>query len=109
MDGDEAFGWVSLNFEKGRLVVEASSALQKPAIESNDPVDLVAAADGILLEVNAQEGFAVKSVGQTVAAGDVLGERLQARPIRAAGGKPRQRAGGGGGEKDLPVRAAFHL
>lgn len=72
MDGDEAFGWVSLNFEKGRLVVEASSALQKPAIESNDPVDLVAAADGILLEVNAQEGFAVKSVGQTVAAGDVL-------------------------------------
>lgn len=43
MDGDEAFGWVSLNFEKGRLVVEASPALQKPAIESNDPVDLVAA------------------------------------------------------------------
>lgn len=72
MDGDEAFGWVSLNFEKGRLVVEASPALQKPVIESNDPVDLVAAADGILLEVNAQEGFAVKSVGQTVAAGDVL-------------------------------------
>lgn len=72
MDGDEAFGWVSLNFEKRRLVVEASPALQKPAIESNDPVDLVAAADGILLEVNAQEGFAVKSVGQTVAAGDVL-------------------------------------
>lgn len=72
MDGDEAVGWVSLNFEKGRLVVEASPALQKPAIESNDPVDLVAAADGILLEVNAQEGFAVKSVGQTVAAGDVL-------------------------------------
>lgn len=72
MDGDEAFGWVSLNFEKGRLVVEASPALQKPAIESNDPVDLVAAADGILLEVNVQEGFAVKSVGQTVAAGDVL-------------------------------------
>lgn len=72
MDGDEAFGWVSLNFEKGRLVVEASLALQKPAIESNDPVDLVAAADGILLEVNVQEGFAVKSVGQTVAAGDVL-------------------------------------
>ena len=72
MDGDEAFGWVSLNFEKGRLVVEASPALQKPAIESNDPVELVAAADGILLEVNVQEGFAVKSVGQTVAAGDVL-------------------------------------
>lgn len=72
MDGDGAFGWVSLNFEKGRLVVEASPALQKPAIEPNDPVDLVAAADGILLEVNAQEGFAVKSVGQTVAAGEVL-------------------------------------
>ena len=72
MDGDEAFGWVSLNFEKGRLVVEASPALQKPAIESNDPVDLVAAADGIVLELNVQEGFAAKGVGQTVAAGDVL-------------------------------------
>lgn len=72
MDANDAFGWVSLNFEKGRLVVEASAALQKPAIESNDPVDLVAAADGILLEVNAQEGFAVKKVGQTVAAGEVL-------------------------------------
>lgn len=72
MDADDAFGWVSLNFEKGRLVVEASPALQKPTIEPNDPVDLVAAADGILLEVNAQEGFAVKEVGQTVAAGEVL-------------------------------------
>lgn len=72
MDGNEDLGWVSLNFEKGRLVVEASPALQKPDIEPNDPVDLVAAADGILLEVNTQEGFAVKSVGQTVAAGEVL-------------------------------------
>ena len=72
MDTNDAFGWVSLNFEKGRLVAEASPALQKPAIESNEPVDLVAAADGILLEVNAQEGFAVKAVGQTVAEGDVL-------------------------------------
>lgn len=72
MDSDDGFGWVSLNFEKGRLVVEASPALQKPAIESNEPVDLVAAADGIVLELNVQEGFAAKGVGQTVAAGDVL-------------------------------------
>ena len=72
MDAGDDFGWVTLNFEKGRLVVEASPALQKPAIEPNDPVDLVAAADGILLEVNVQEGFAAKSVGQTVAAGDLL-------------------------------------
>ena len=72
MDADAGFGWVSLNFEKGRLVVEASPALQKPDIEPNDPVDLVAAADGIILKVNAQEGFAAKAVGQTVAAGDVL-------------------------------------
>ena len=72
MDEGAEFGWVSLNFEKGRLVVEASPALQKPAIEADDPVDLVAAADGILLEVNVQEGFAAKAVGQTVAAGDVL-------------------------------------
>lgn len=68
----DELSWVSLNFDGGRLVVEAAAAREKPAIEPNDPVDLVAAADGVLLEVNVQEGFALKGPGQTVAAGEVL-------------------------------------
>ena len=68
----DELSWVSLNFDGSRLVVEAAAAREKPAIEPNDPVDLVAAADGVLLEVNVQEGFALKGPGQTVAAGEVL-------------------------------------
>lgn len=65
-------GWIALNFEKGRLVVEVAAAREKPQIEPNDAVDLVAAADGVILETNVQEGFLQKKVGQTVAAGEVL-------------------------------------
>lgn len=68
----QELGWISLNFGKGRLVVEAAPAREKPVIEPNDPVDLVAAADGIVLETNVQEGFLQKKVGQTVAEGEVL-------------------------------------
>ena len=68
----QELGWISLNFGKGRLVVEAAPAREKPVIEPNDAVDLVAAADGIVLETNVQEGFLQKKVGQTVAQGDVL-------------------------------------
>lgn len=70
--GSGELGWVALNFEKGRLVVEGAAARETPAVEPNDPVDLVAAADGVVLEFNVQEGFLQKGVGQTVAAGDVL-------------------------------------
>lgn len=66
------FGWVSLNFGKGRLVVEAAPAAQKPQIEGNESVDLTAKASGLILDVNVQEGFAVKQKGQTVAQGDTL-------------------------------------
>ena len=65
-------GWAALNFSQGRLTVEAAPTLDTLTVESNDPVDLVAAADGVILSVNAQEGFVCKTVGQTVAKGDVL-------------------------------------
>lgn len=72
LDQSNELGWVALNFEKGRLVVEMVAAREKPQIESNDTVSLVAAADGIILEANVQEGFLQKQVGQTVAKGEVL-------------------------------------
>ena len=70
--GWEKLGWAALNFSQGRLTVEAAPALDSLAVEGNEPVDLIAAADGIILSVNAQEGFVCKTAGQTVAKGDVL-------------------------------------
>ena len=64
--------WAALNFQQGRLMVEAAPALDTLSVESNEPVDLIAAADGVILSVNAQEGFVCKTAGQTVAKGDVL-------------------------------------
>lgn len=72
MSGQAGLGWVSLNFVKGRLVVEGAAAIPAPAIEPNDPVDLVAAADATLLRLEVQEGYAVRQPGQTVAEGEVL-------------------------------------
>lgn len=66
------FSWISLNFAKGRLVVEAVPAANKPEIEGNEAVDLVAKESGTILEINVQEGFAVKTRGQTVAQGELL-------------------------------------
>lgn len=65
-------GWVALNFEKGRLVVEVVTTRDKPEIEPNDAVNLVAAADAVIVETNVQEGFLLKNVGQTVAKGETL-------------------------------------
>ena len=65
-------GWLSLNFGKGRLVVEAAPVREKPEIESNDPVDLKAKADGRILSMTVEEGVRQKLPGQVVAKGEVL-------------------------------------
>lgn len=64
--------WLSLNFSKGRLVVEASEARERPDIEPNDAQDLIAVADGTVLRANVEEGILLKGAGQTVAKGDVV-------------------------------------
>ncbi len=66
--------WLSLNFVKGRLVVETAPAAPVPLVEGNEARPLVAAADGTLLELNIQEGYCDKRPGQTVAKGEVLVE-----------------------------------
>lgn len=72
LSGQDGLGWVSLNFIRGRLVVEGAAALPAPPIEPNDPVDLIAAADATLLWLRVQEGHAAKQAGQTVVQGEVL-------------------------------------
>ena len=64
--------WASLNFTKGRLVVEAAQNREKPEIEGNDPVDLVAKEGGVVVLAQAEEGILLKKSGQTVAKGEVL-------------------------------------
>lgn len=65
-------GWISLNFIKGRLVVESASALPVPPVEGNEEVDLIAAEDGVICETNVQEGWCDLQPGQTVVKGQVL-------------------------------------
>ena len=72
LNQNEDLAWVSLNLTSGRLVVEAAPAQPQPQVEGNESVNLIARADGLILEMNVQEGFAAKHPGQTVAAGEVL-------------------------------------
>lgn len=72
LNQQDDLAWVSLNFAGGRLVVEAAPAQAQPEVEDNNPADLTALTDGLILEMNVQEGFAAKQPGQTVAAGEVL-------------------------------------
>ena len=72
LNQNDGLAWVSLNFSGGRLVVEAAAAQPQPAVEENAYANLTALTDGLILEMNVQEGFAAKQPGQTVAAGEVL-------------------------------------
>lgn len=68
----EQLGWLSLNFEKGRLVVESAPAQPMPDIEGDETIDLIAAEDGRIISTNIQEGFLLRTAGQTVSKGEVL-------------------------------------
>ena len=72
LNQNDGLAWVSLNFSSGRLVIEAAPVQPQPVVEGNESVDLTALTDGLILEMNIQEGFAAKQPGQTVAAGEVL-------------------------------------
>lgn len=66
------FAWVSLNFVKGRLVVEASDAALKPDIEQTVLTDIVAKYDGRIILMEVYKGNAVKKAGEEVKAGETL-------------------------------------
>ena len=63
---------LSLNFIKGRLVVEVAPRTQKPDLEQYAPGSVVAAKGGIIDHLEVEHGFAVVGAGQRVEAGDLL-------------------------------------
>lgn len=71
----ETFGWVSLNFTGGCLSVE-STPVQTQTVRDPPPRQgLYAAADGEVLAVEIESGFAVVAVGEQVTAGQPLARR----------------------------------
>lgn len=75
--GTEEYGWLSLNFVKGRLVVEKTDRLQTPALIGQQYTDVVAAADGRVQSVEPQGGFVCVRKGQYVAKGQMLVQGLR--------------------------------
>ncbi len=66
------FSWASLNFTGGRLTVETDPAESKPPIAQSSAGDICARADGVVEALDVQQGTPVVTVGQAVAAGQVL-------------------------------------
>lgn len=68
----EEYGWVTLNFVKGRLVVEKTRREKPPAFVDEALTDVVASSDGIVRRVDLQSGYPQVTPGQYVAKGQVL-------------------------------------
>lgn len=66
------FSWASLNFSKGRLIVEAATAKPVPEIAAGTLHGLRAKAAGTVLETNLISGTMLVTPGQTVEAGQGL-------------------------------------
>lgn len=74
----EVFGWISLNFTGGCLLIESTPAQSRTVQQTPPPQGLCAKADGKILAVETQSGFALVKVGDTVIRGQPLAsaERL---------------------------------
>ncbi|MEG0616290.1 MAG: sporulation protein YqfD [Oscillospiraceae bacterium] len=66
------YGWISLNFIKGRLEVEKTDAVPKVASTQGVAQNIIAKCDGIIRHIDLSEGFLKVCEGQSVAKGDVL-------------------------------------
>ena len=66
------FSWASLNFEKGRLAVEAAPAHARPEIAAGTLHGLRARCNGTVLHTNLTSGTMLVVPGQTVEAGQGL-------------------------------------
>lgn len=66
------FSWASLNFEKGRLAVEAAPAHARPEIAAGTLHGLRAKCKGTVLRTNLASGTMLVAPGQTVEAGQGL-------------------------------------
>lgn len=68
----EEYGWVTLNFVKGRLVVEKTQRERPPEPISAEITNVVAVCDGIVRRVELVDGYPGVVTGQYVARGQVL-------------------------------------
>ena len=66
------FSWASLNFAKGRLVVEAAAARPKPDIAAGTLHGIRAKCGGVVVSTNLVSGTMLAVPGQTVEAGQGL-------------------------------------
>ena len=71
--------WIALRHQGGRLIVDMTEERQAPAL-TNDriPTNVVAAVSAQITSVNVLGGHAVKQVGETVKAGELLITGVQA-------------------------------
>lgn len=66
------YSWLSFNFARGRLVVEAEDTIKKPTIVGEESTNIIAGWSGVIKSMEVYDGYAVKEAGQSVAKGDVL-------------------------------------
>lgn len=66
------YGWLTLNFYRGRLVVEKSDRIPAPFIEQEQVSDIVSIADGIITDINVRSGDILCLLGQQIAKGQLL-------------------------------------
>ncbi|MDO5603119.1 MAG: sporulation protein YqfD [Oscillospiraceae bacterium] len=66
------YSWLSFNFARGRLVVEAEDTVRKPSILSEESTNIIAGWDGVIKSMQVYDGYAVKEAGQSVAKGELL-------------------------------------
>ncbi len=66
------FGWASLNFEKGRLLVETAPAAPIPDIKTTSGEDILAKTAGTIVAIETEAGTPMVNVGDEVLPGDVL-------------------------------------
>ncbi len=74
---NNSYGWIKLNFVKGKLIVEKIDAVLPPEPQSEEPAAIVALCDGIIQRLEVEGGFIEKTEGQSVAKGDVIVSALK--------------------------------
>lgn len=102
----ETFGWISLNFIGGCLSIESTPAQTRTVREPPPTAGLYARADGVILAVEIESGFAAVEPGQTVTAGSTAGRRRKAGPQGKCGDTRRAGAHCGAGAEAVHGRSA---
>ena len=66
------YAWLAINFVHGKLIVETELADKKQEIIDNSPTYIIAGENAIIEKITVYEGYAAKTIGQSVAEGELL-------------------------------------